>query len=239
MIRSYSFFIYVFYLCTAPFMLHAQDSIPNKYGLVVIHTIQSLQKTIQKNPEKEIIDLVRYIPGLAMDMKYIGTDHFLQTSLYDSMAMPYARKPLATALATVQAELNEQGLGLKIWDAYRPYQVTQQIWKKVPDNRYAADPATGSAHNRGMAIDLTLIHLNDQQELDMGTRFDHFSDTAHHDFNNLPTQIKANRNLLKSVMMKHGFVALNSEWWHYHFQPAKEFEILDISFKDLAAALKK
>jgi D-alanyl-D-alanine dipeptidase len=131
MIRSYSFFIYVFYLCTASPKLYAQeDSVANKYGLVVIHTIQSLQKTIQKNPKKEMIDLVRFIPRLAMDMKYTGTDHFLQSQLYDSMAIPYARKPLATALAAVQTELNEQGLGLKIWDAYRPYQVTQQIWSQ-------------------------------------------------------------------------------------------------------------
>jgi len=124
-------------------------------------------------------------------------------------------------------------MGIKIWDAYRPYSVTEKMWELVKDDRYAADPKFGSGHNRGIAVDLTIIDLSTGKELDMGTGFDNFSDTAHHDFKNLPANVLQNRLVLRSVMEKHGFKALETEWWHYYFINGKDYELLDIPFEEL------
>ncbi|MCH5718416.1 M15 family metallopeptidase [Niabella hibiscisoli] len=125
-------------------------------------------------------------------------------------------------------------MGLKVFDAYRPYSVTRKFWDLVKDERYVANPAKGSNHNRGTAIDLTLIQLNTGEELDMGTGFDNFSDTAHHSFKQLPEPILHNRQKLKTVMAKYGFTALSTEWWHYTYQSNIRFDVLDIPFRKLS-----
>ena len=124
-------------------------------------------------------------------------------------------------------------LGLKIFDGYRPYSVTEKMWEPIKDDRYVADPKKGSGHNRGIAVDLTVINLKTKEELPMGTGFDNFSDTAHQTFKALPEQILQNRNLLKDAMEKYGFKSLETEWWHYSLPNAKYFEILDLGFKKL------
>ncbi len=125
------------------------------------------------------------------------------------------------------------GFGLKIFDAYRPYSVTEKMWEPIKDDRYVADPKKGSGHNRGIAVDLTIINLKTTKELPMGTGYDNFTDTAHQNFTALPKEILVNRNILKSLMEKHGFIALESEWWHYFLPNARDFELLDIPFKKL------
>lgn len=143
----------------------------------------------------------------------------------------FLREPAASALQKVQQELAGKGLGIKIYDAYRPYSVTVRFWELVKDERYVANPAKGSGHNRGIAVDLTLIYLHTGAEMDMGTGFDNFSDTAHHAFTGLPEEILQNRKLLRATMEKYGFKALETEWWHYSLPDAVKFELLDIKFK--------
>jgi D-alanyl-D-alanine dipeptidase len=143
------------------------------------------------------------------------------------------RLPAAIALGRVQRELNGKNLGLMIFDAYRPYHVTVRMWELIRDERYVADPGKGSGHNRGIAVDLTIIDLSTQKPLDMGTGFDNFTGAAHHDHTNLTSAVLQNRKLLKDVMEKHGFKPLNTEWWHYSFISAKEFHVLDLDFKEL------
>jgi D-alanyl-D-alanine dipeptidase len=145
----------------------------------------------------------------------------------------FLRLPAVKALQKVQQELNEKGLGLKIYDAYRPYAVTVKFWELVKDERYVANPSRGSGHNRGVAVDLTIIKLQTGKELNMGTGFDNFSDTAHHNFTQLPKEILENRELLKSTMGKYGFTAYSDEWWHYSIPNSGKYEILDIDFKKL------
>ena len=137
----------------------------------------------------------------------------------------------------MQLKLNEMGLGLKIFDAYRPYAVTEKFWELVHDERYVANPANGSGHNRGTSLDLTIIYLENGQELNMGTDFDNFTDTAHHSFTNLPESILQNRMLLKSLMEQNGFKALETEWWHYSLPNSKQYELLNLSFKKLSRKL--
>jgi D-alanyl-D-alanine dipeptidase len=149
----------------------------------------------------------------------------------------YLRLPAARALSGVQEELEKQGYGLLIFDAYRPYAVTVKFWELVKDERYVANPARGSGHNRGIAVDLTIIEKRTGKQLNMGTGFDNFSDTAHHSFKNLPAEILSNRNLLKQVMEKYGFKVYNEEWWHYSWPDAARFEILDLDFRKLRKKL--
>jgi zinc D-Ala-D-Ala dipeptidase len=113
------------------------------------------------------------------------------------------------------------------------------MWEPVQDDRYAADPKKGSGHNRGTAADLTIIYLSTGKELPMGTGFDNFSDTAHHNFTGLPAEVLKNRALLKKTMEENGFKALDTEWWHYSLPNAKEYELLNLSFAALAKTKKR
>lgn len=212
---------------------YAQDSVLNKYGLWVIKDEMILKTTIRGDSNKRMMDICAMIPGLATDLRYATTNNFMGKKLYPSIATTYLRLPAAKALRNVQVELAAMGLALKIFDAYRPYSVTEKMWELVKDDRYAADPKKGSGHNRGIAVDVTIIDLANHKELDMGTGFDNFSDTAHHDFIALSKEIMKNRLLLKNTMEKNGFRPLGTEWWHYSLPNASYFELLDISFKKL------
>ena len=222
----------IVFLLSSPCAM-AQDTILNKYGLWVINTVGQLQKTQQHNPAKAMVDLKKKIPGLVFDLRYASDNNFMHEKLYPSITTTYLRKVAADSLALIQKELNKNGLGLKIFDAYRPYSVTEKLWGPVKDDRYAADPKKGSGHNRGIAVDLTIINLKTKEELNMGTGFDNFSDTAHHAFTNLSEEILQNRLLLKAAMEKNGFKALDTEWWHYYLSNGNDFELLDIDFKKL------
>ena len=211
----------------------AQDTVLNKYGLWIIKDLSQLQKTISLNPAKAMTDLKKAIPGLQFDLRYAGANNFTGQKLYPPIKTTYLRKTATDSLLAVQAELNNKGLGLKIFDAYRPYSITEKLWEPVKDDRYAADPKKGSGHNRGIAVDLTIVNLLSNKELDMGTDFDNFSDTANHAFTGLPQAVLQNRLMLKLVMQKHGFKALDTEWWHYYLPNAAAYELLDIDFNKL------
>ena len=211
----------------------SQSSSLNKYGLLVIKDTNILQQEIDRNPSKRMVDLHKTIPNLTLDLKYASTDNFMHKKLYPATQTTFLRKPAADALKNVVNDLKKMNLGIKIFDAYRPYSVTEKMWEKVKDNRYAADPAQGSGHNRGISVDLTLIDLVTKKELPMPTGFDNFSDTAHEDFMDLPMQIINNREILKSVMGNNGFIALSTEWWHFYLPDANSYELLDLSFAEL------
>ena len=125
------------------------------------------------------------------------------------------------------------GLGLLIWDAYRPYSVTVRFWKLIHDERYVANPAKGSGHNRGIAVDLSLYHLSSGKALSMPTDFDDFSEKAHHGYAQLNQEQIKNRELLLSLMVKYGFKKFETEWWHYYWPDSEKYEILDIPFNKL------
>ena len=141
------------------------------------------------------------------------------------------RRPAAIALHEVERELARDGLGLKIFDGYRPYRVTVRMWKPIRNPDFVADPAKGSRHNRGAAVDLTLIDLRTGHELPMPTGYDDFTPRARQDFNDLPAEAIANRAKLREVMTKHGFDPLPSEWWHFDFRGWERFELLDLPFE--------
>ncbi|MBL7720543.1 MAG: M15 family metallopeptidase [Chitinophagaceae bacterium] len=196
------------------------------------------KKQVKSDPAKKMLELKRLIPTIIYDLRYASLNNFMKRLMYPAGTnITFLRAPAANALAQVQSELNQKGLGLKIFDAYRPYSVTVKFWELVKDERYVANPSKGSGHNRGTTVDVTIINLQTKSELNMGTDFDNFSDTAHHEFTHLPEDILQNRILLKTTMERHGFKPYNDEWWHYSFFDGKLHEILDIDFKKLKKAL--
>lgn len=218
----------------------AQNPPLNKYGLAVILDKNEFYASVMRDSAKEMIELKQLIPSITYDLRYASTNNFMKRRMYPkNTRWTFMRLPAARALADVQKELKEQGLGLKIWDAYRPYSVTELFWDLVKDERYVADPKKGSGHNRGVAVDLTIINLADGKELDMGTAFDNFSDTAHQDFVNFPESILRNRKVLKTVMEKYGFVPFSTEWWHYSLPNSSSYDVLDIPFNTLRKLSKK
>lgn len=224
--------IFIFYFTTFNYAF-AQSKIFNKYGLVVIKDAKILKKEIEVDSNMRMVDLRKFIPGIKLDLRYATLHNFMHQKLYPPIYTTFLRKPAADSLKKIATWLHSQNLTIKIFDAYRPYSITEKMWEKVKDNRYTADPSKGSGHNRGVAVDLTLINLLTNKELPMGTDFDNFSDTAHSDFENLPTQILKNRDILKNAMEKYGFLQLTTEWWHYYLPNSSSYELLDISFSDL------
>lgn len=219
--------------CFFPSESNGQNKQLNQYGLHIITTVRELQQTIDSNPNKRMIDIKALVPEIVLELRYATTDNFMNRKLYPSIQTTYLRAPAAIALQKLAEELKKKNLTLKIWDGYRPYSVTEAMWEPVKDDRYAADPKLGSGHNRAVAVDLTLIDINTKKGLDMGTGFDNFSDTAHHNFKALPSQVLQNRMLLRSLMEKYGFMALESEWWHYYLPDAKNYELMDVPFSTL------
>ncbi len=203
----------------------------------VIEDEQTYLAGIQKDSSKRMVSLTKYLQPLFKDFIYETEQNFTKKVLY-TRPQAFLRIPAAEALQAVQDELKQQNLALKIFDAYRPYSVTVEMWKAVPDERYAANPAKGSGHNRGVAVDVTLVDLTTGKEVPMPTSFDDFSEKAHHNYMQLDAAIIANRSLLRKTMEKHGFIALETEWWHYYLSNPTRFELLDLSFDQLRSLEK-
>ncbi len=186
-----------------------------------------------------MVDLKKFIPGIILDLKYATIDNFMHQKLYPTVTTTFLRKPAAEALKKVMIDLKELNLSIKIFDAYRPYSITEKMWEMVKDDRYAADPTKGSGHNRGAAVDITLIDLETKKELPMGTGFDNFSDTAHASFIHLSKEVLKNRDLLKNIMEKYGFIRLSTEWWHFYLSNSSDYELLNLKFSDLLRMSRK
>ena len=202
-----------------------------KYGLTPTN-VQQYQEQVKKNPEMELVDLEKAIPGLELDIRYATTNNFTGEVIYN-LAKAYARKPVAEALALVQADLKEQGLELKIHDGYRPYSATVKFYEVYGDTTFVASPYQGSRHNRGCAIDLTVINSETKQELNMPTPYDSFQEEAFPDFPLEDQEAVANREMLIAAMEKRGFKVYDSEWWHFDFVGWEKFDVMDIDFEEL------
>ncbi len=199
----------------------------------VIDNVASYKISIRGDNSKRLVLLNTFVPQLVIDLKYATKNNFTHRVLYQN-GLAYARFAAATALKKINEKLWGNGLGLKIFDAYRPYSVTKKMWKVVHDERYTANPAKGSGHNRGAAVDVTLVKIATGEELKMPTEFDDFSEKAHHGYQDLPKEVLGNRELLKRTMEEYGFISLSTEWWHYSLPGASErFELLDLAFDQL------
>ncbi|MFV8375949.1 M15 family metallopeptidase [Flavobacterium sp. LB1P62] len=164
------------------------------------------------------VNLKDYSQNFVYDMKYATPDNFLKEKVYDCAAC-FLRLKTVNALVEANKKFMKKGYKIKIFDCYRPLDIQKRMWKIVPNPEYVANPAKGSIHNRGGAVDITLVDKNGK-ELDMGTSFDYFGIEASHNYLNVSQEIKQNRGLLKKIMIQKGFNSFDSEWWHYNLKSA-------------------
>jgi D-alanyl-D-alanine dipeptidase len=177
-----------------------------------------------KKPD-DLIDLLAVDSTIILDIRYATTNNFTKQKVY-SAARCKLRREAAESLKSVQHELHKLGLGLKMYDGYRPLSVQKKFWEIMPDDRFVANPAKGSRHNRGAAVDLTLVDSLGN-ELEMPTPYDDFTEKAARNYMNIPPRVIANRALLEHAMTKHGYLPMPSEWWHFDFKGWQRFEIMD------------
>lgn len=177
-----------------------------------VHT----EEVKQEIADTTFVNLKDYSQDFVYDMKYATEDNFLKAKVYDC-AECLLRYKTVQALIAANKEFMKQGCKIKLFDCYRPLSIQKKMWEIVSNPEYVADPKKGSIHNRGGAVDITLV--NDKgEELEMGTPFDFFGIQASHNYKKFPVSIRANRKYLKSVMIQNGFNSFDSEWWHYNLK---------------------
>ena len=215
-----------------PFFISAQQHKGNPYGLQVINSYKDYQESYAKNPQNELIEIKKEIPNIKLDIKYATKNNFMNQVMYKE-ARAFARKPVVAQLKKIQLVLNKKGYGLKIFDAYRPYAITLAFYQKALNKNFVANPKKGSKHNRGCAVDLTLIDLKTGKELQMPTPYDSFAEQASPSYSNLPPQVIKNRTLLITTMQAYGFRVIKNEWWHFDFIGWKNYALMDVPFESL------
>ncbi len=204
------------------------------YGLDVLDSMKTYKAEIRENPDMALISLDELIPNLVLDMRYATPNNFTGEVVYDHPAA-FLRKPAAEALLRVQQNLARMNMGLKVFDAYRPYAATVKFYEIIGDTNYVASPWHGSRHNRGAAVDVSLISLETGEELPMPTAFDEFSEKAASDYMDLPEEVIHNRTLLIRVMAEEGFTVYPTEWWHFDYTDWERFGLMDVKISELAS----
>lgn len=174
------------------------------------------------------VPLQAYTNEILVDLKYATNQNFLKTKVYDCPEC-YLRYKTLKALIAANQEFLKKGYRIKLFDCYRPLDVQKKMWKLVPGTNYVANPKKGSIHNKGAAVDLTLVDSNGKP-LDMGTPFDFFGPQAHHNYPKASTTVQKNRRLLQNTLAKYGFTCIRSEWWHYNYTPMRNTKVANFKW---------
>ena len=201
------FFLSLFINCKTVDTVSKKDALKNNY-------IKGNSIALENVSDSTFVNLLTASKDLVIDMKYATPDNFMKKKVYDCGEC-YLRYKTIKHLLEANREFLQQGYRIKIFDCYRPLDIQKKMWEIVPNADYVADPKKGSVHNRGGAVDITLVDATGK-ELDMGTSFDYFGEAAGHKYQNLSEEVKKNRKYLKETMLKHTFKSFDSEWWHYN-----------------------
>lgn len=182
-----------------------------------------------------LVDITKAVPGIKLDIRYATPNNFTHVAVYPAPRC-YLRADVAKRLARVQADLEKEGLGLKTFDCYRPFSIQKKFWSLVPNEDWVAKPVekdgkpvAGSKHNRGAAVDLTLVDASGK-EVPMPSGFDDFTEKARRDYTGGTAEARANSKRLEAAMVKEGFEPLPTEWWHFDGPGWQGFELLDVPF---------
>ena len=192
--------------------------------------------SLPQGDPKRLVELVKLDPTIRLDMRYATANNFTGRVLY-SEARAFLTVTAAEALVRASASARAEGFGLTIYDAYRPWRVTKQLWDATPagpKKNYVANPKRGSKHNRGCAVDLTLHDLKTGALVEMPTEFDDFSEKAHRDYTGASPAATANRARLQRYLETQGFVGLSNEWWHFDFTGWENYPVMDVPFDRIA-----
>jgi len=185
----------------------------------------------------DLVELVTLDPTIHLDVRYATANNFLSTPVY-TQARAFMQRPAAEALVAASADLRKEGYGVLVHDAYRPWYVTKVFWDATPADKheFVADPAEGSKHNRGCAVDMTLYDLKTGKPVTMPSLYDEMSDRANPDYTGGTAEQRARRDLLRRVMESHGFTVYEHEWWHFDYKDWEQYPILNVPFEQLQPA---
>lgn len=186
--------------------------------------------------QPDLVELTTLDPDFRLDIRYATSRNFLGEPLY-SQARAFLERPAAEALARVLQALKAQGYGLLIFDGYRPWYVTKLFWDATPSDKhmFVADPALGSMHNRGCAVDLSLYELKTGQPVEMPSGYDEMTRRAYADYAGGTEAQNAARALLRDAMAREGFTQLPEEWWHFDYRDWRLYPVQNIRFEDISA----
>jgi zinc D-Ala-D-Ala dipeptidase len=227
---------------TAP----SPQSVADSQDVVRIHPVRPVEEllpiALAASPPVEqgafrpadLVELTRLDPTIKLDIRYATTRNFLGARLY-SQARAFMQRPAAEALMRVQHRLASEGYGLLVYDAYRPWYVTKMFWDATPEaqHEFVADPAEGSRHNRGCAVDVTLVDLMTGRPVEMPSSYDEFSERAHPTYTGGTLEQRRRRDILRRRMEAEGFSVYEFEWWHYDYSDWKSYAIQNVRFEDL------
>lgn len=188
---------------------------PETVAASLPQTVPEVPAQTLPEPEDAVFVAVSdYLPEILVDLKYATEDNFTGQVVYD-FSTAYLRYGTVVKLAAVQEDLAQLGLGLKLWDGFRPVAAQFRLWEICPDTRFVANPETGfSSHSRGNTVDVTLVD-SQGAEVEMPTAFDDFSAKADRDYSDCTAGAASNAQILEILMEKHGFSGYRREWWHF------------------------
>ena len=182
----------------------------------------------------DLVELIKLDPSIKLDIRYATKNNFLGKAVY-KQARAFLQRPAAEALVRINQNLHQQGYGLIIHDGYRPWYVTKIFWDVTPEDKkiFVADPAKGSRHNRGCAVDLSLFDLKSGKEVMMPSEYDEMTERSHIDYACATPETKRLRDILRRAMEADGFAVYEPEWWHYDYKDWKEYPIQNIPFSKI------
>ena len=182
----------------------------------------------------DLVELIKLDPTIRLDVRYATKNNFLGKKVYKEQRA-FLQRPAAEALVRVNQRLRGQGYGLIVFDGYRPWSVTKTFWDATPADKkiFVADPAKGSRHNRGCAVDLSLFDLKTGETVKMPSEYDEMTERSHINYACSNDRAEYFRELLRSAMTAEGFNVYEPEWWHYDYKDWKEYPILNIKFSDI------
>jgi D-alanyl-D-alanine dipeptidase len=185
----------------------------------------------------DLVELVTLDPGIHLDIRYASTDNFMGEVFY-SEPRAFLQRPAAEALVRAHAWLETQGYGLLIHDGYRPWYVTRMFWDATPEplRIFVADPATGSRHNRGCAVDLTLFDLDTGEPVEMTGGYDEMSARSYPEYPGGTTRQRWHRELLRAAMEAQGFTVYEAEWWHFDYKDWSLYRVGNQRFEEIGVA---
>ncbi len=188
----------------------------------------------------DLVEIRRLDSTIKLDIRYATANNFLGRPVYRE-ARAFLQRPAAEALVRVNRALRKHGYGLVVFDGYRPWQVTKLFWDSTPEDKkeFVADPAKGSRHNRGCAVNLSMFEVKTGREVQMPSAYDEFSPRAHINYEGGTARERLLRQMLREAMESEAFIVYEPEWWHYDYVDWKEYPILDISFSEIAPRQNK
>lgn len=208
---------------------------------LILSVIITASAFVQKGPPKEqnkceadLVELTKLDKSIKLDIRYATANNFVGRPVYTD-ARAFLQRPAAEALVRVNAQLKKQGLGLVIFDGYRPWSVTKLFWEVVPEDKrkFVADPAKGSKHNRGCAVDLSIYDLQTGSLIPMPSGYDEFTDRASPNYKGGTDKETRNRDMLRNLMEGEGFTVNPNEWWHFDYKDWEQYAIYDIAFSEI------